>query len=90
MKRIRINRLFRVSLLVVVCGLGVGCDAGNVERKIAQVDQAAQAYIEHSKKLGSLTDVAGAEAEKAKQAIRAMVGREPAPPAEAPVAPKQP
>lgn len=47
---------------------------GNVERKIAQVDQAAQAYIDQSKKIVQLTDSASAETEKAKQALRGMLG----------------
>lgn len=47
---------------------------GNVERKIAQVDQAAQAYIDQSKKLGELAGAASSETEKAKQALEGMFG----------------
>jgi hypothetical protein len=47
---------------------------GNVERKIAQVDQAAQAYIDQSKKLGDLAGAASDETEKAKQALQGMLG----------------
>jgi hypothetical protein len=47
---------------------------GNVERKIAQVDQAAQAYIDQSKKLGELAGSASSETEKAKQALQGMLG----------------
>lgn len=47
---------------------------GNVERKIAQVDQAAQTYIDQSKKLGELAGAANSETEKAKQALQGMLG----------------
>jgi hypothetical protein len=47
---------------------------GNVERKLAQVDQAAQAYIDQSKKLGELAGAASNETEKAKQALQGMLG----------------
>lgn len=63
---------------------------GNVERKIAQVDQAAQVYVEQSKRLGRLTDVASGEAEKAKQAIHGMLGYDSAPPEGTPAAAKEP
>jgi len=63
---------------------------GNVERKIAQVDQAAQVYVEQSKKLGHLTDVASSEAHKAKQAIHGMLGYDSAPHEGTPVSPKEP
>jgi hypothetical protein len=47
---------------------------GNVERKISQVDQAAQAYIDHSKKIGHLAETASDETGKAKQALQGMLG----------------
>jgi hypothetical protein len=62
----------------------------NVERKIEQVDQAAQVYIERSKNLGRLADVASSEAEKAKQTIRGMLGHDSAPQEKTPVPPNQP
>jgi len=63
---------------------------GNVERKVAQIDQAAQVYVEQSKNLGRLTDVASSEAEKAKLAIHGMLGYDSPPHEATPVAPKEP
>lgn len=62
---------------------------GNVERKIAQVDRAAQAYIDHAKGIEKLADVASGGAEKARRSIEGMLGYDapaeettPAPPAQ--------
>ncbi len=63
---------------------------GNAERKIAQVDRAAQAYIDRAKAVEQLAGAAGDKVDRAQQALGGMLGYEAPRHEETPVGRKEP